>query len=286
MKSAECRQSGKQLVVGLVALVSLVLLYSKAYAYGEGNYNQSHGEGCCYRSENYCGGHEMPPSYPSPPSTPPQAAAPAPVAPPPPPPQVASPPPPTPPVLTHTTPFTPGIVQPKDTTGAAANLPAVPPPLPHLTQGLILLSEKTFPQTNRFSGRSDGIIVRAEESASYQRPSPCVLKLILGRAIVSVRRPSDCGLVQTPLGDVALESNSDVLVCAEKDLVRLLNLGSSGNNCKVKPENGVISEVKNHHILSIKPGFELVISLAKLNKLQLRPGDGIARRRAKLYEEG
>lgn len=181
-------------------------------------------------------------------------------------------------------PFSPGVVVPNDVSAAAARMPAQPPGLRPLVQNLILLSDNKFPFP-KSKDRGDGIIVRAEEHSSTERPSPCSVKIHSGRVLVSVRRPSEVGLAITDLAEISLASDSDVLIGAENGLVRVLNLDSRGSACKIKLGKNVLNDA-NNKIISIKPGTELVFSNSKLNRHVLRPSDGIARRRSKLLEDG
>lgn len=238
------------------------------YAGGEG---QQWGSQCCHEC--------VPPEVPA-------VAAAAPAPPPPPP----APPPPAPPPTRLATPtpvptaFSPGVVVPNDVSAAAARMPAQPPGLRPLVQNLILLSDNHFP-IPKTKDKGDGIIVRAEEQSSTERPSPCSVKIHSGRVLVSVRRPSEVGLAITPLAEISLSSDSDVLIGAENGVVRVLNLDSRGSACKVKLGQNVLNDAKNK-IISIRPGTELVFSNAKLSRHVLRPSDGIARRRSKMLEDG
>lgn len=247
-----------------------------------------------YRGEYYRGGcegqqcqqqyncHEVPEvpaasnPTPAPPPPPPAPPPPPPVTPPPP--QQLATPTPIPP------PFSPGVVVPNDVSAAAARMPAQPPGLRPLVQNLILLSDNKFPFP-KTKDKGDGIIVRPEEKASIERPSPCSVKVHTGRVLVSVRRPSEVGLAITSLAEISLSSDSDVLIGAENGLVRVLNLDARGSACKIKLSQNVLNNPQNK-IIAIKPGMELVFSNAKLSRHSLRPSDGIARRRSKMLEDG
>lgn len=271
-----------QLLLVLVAFVAAATAmfalesraqYKEYYRGGEGR--GQWGSQCCHEC--------VPPEVP--------AGAAATPAPPPPPPAPPPPPPPVAPAPTRLatptpvpTAFSPGVVVPNDVSAAAARMPAQPPGLRPLVQNLILLSDNHFP-IPKTKDRGDGIIVRAEEQSSTERPSPCSVKIHSGRVLVSVRRPSEVGLAITALAEVSLSSDSDVLIGAENGLVRVLNLDSRGSACKVKLGQNVLNDAKNK-IISIKPGTELVFSNAKLSRHVLRPSDGIARRRSKMLEDG
>lgn len=216
----------------------------------------------------------------------------APPPPPPPPPAPMEPPPIVPPAparLAFPTPtpppFSPGIVLPSDVSAAAADLPAQPPGLRPLLNNLTLITDGKFPLPKNGKDKGDGIIVRAGEEASIERPSPCSVKVHNGKVLVSVRRPSEVGLAITPLAEVSLSPDSDVLIVATGDLVRVLNLDSRGNACRIKLSNSLLKNAERK-IISVRPGTELLFSNSKLSRRDLRPSDGIARRRAKVLEDG
>lgn len=214
---------------------------------------------------------------------PPPLPPPPPQQPPPPPP----PPPPAPPVIPPVPPVRPPTttpLQPTDVTGAALNLPRTST-LTNVIDGLTALNQSKFPSPDRFAGKSDGISVRAAIDARLERPSLCTVKLHVGQILVSVRKPSDLGLIVTSLGDIALASNSEVLVSDKNGIVRLMNLTANGTACKIKFSGDVVGH-SNLKVVSLRPGFELVFAKSELKPHDLRPTDGIARRRFKMLEDG
>lgn len=100
-----------------------------------------------------------------------------------------------------------------------------------------------------------------------------------------MRRPSDLALVLTPLGEIALHSDGDVLLTYTGDVLRIYNISALGNDCKVKFGREVIGENKSECV-KLKVGFEIVASTHKLGRVDLRPADGVARRRAQLLNNG
>lgn len=231
---------------------------------------------------------EIPPVDPTPPPvvvTPP----PPPVVTPPPPEIVITPPPPPvilPPPVVHTPIYT--GPQPIDLTNAAANVaPNLPkPPLPLLgnaVDGMQAIAE--FPAKDT-KGNADWILVRGEKESVYERPNPYTAKLEQGTILVSVRRPSQQAFVETPAGDVALHSDGDLMLTWTDGLLRIYNISALGSDCKIKFSPEVIGDDKARTV-KLKAGFEVVASPKReLTRADLRPSDGIARRRAQLVANG
>lgn len=233
---------------------------------------------------------ETPPPVVQPPPPPPPVVVtppPPPVVVPPPPPVVVTPPPVLPPPVVHI-PF----IQPQsiDVTNAAASVkPNLPQPIPLLTgnaaDGMQTIAEDKFPDLKDAKGGGDWILVRGEHNAVYKRPNEYTAKLENGTILVSVRRPSQFALIQTPAGDVALHSDGDLMLTWEGDVLRIFNISAMGSDCKIKFGEGVVHDSKSQTV-QLKPGYEVVASSRVLTRADLRPSDGIARRRAQLVANG
>ena len=198
-----------------------------------------------------------------------------------------------PPMVRPITPFTPAIVVPTDTTqqgGAAGGLPygkiggLIPPDAPPVSDGIQVLADKQFPNDDEKNQPEDGILVRAKENTVLERPSPYAVKLTSGTILISVRRPSRLGFVETALGKVALSADGDLLVSEEHGVLHVINASARGMNCKIKLLGSEFSGKK--HTFAIKPGYDFAASTHKLSRGDIRPADGIARRRIQVFEDG
>lgn len=145
-----------------------------------------------------------------------------------------------------------------------------------------------------------GILVRALNNAKYDRPSLESVTLHEGSILVSVRRPSRLGLITTPQGVVSVAADSDVIVSYHEGIVRVLNLTGMNESVKMKvhhemvqakvvtgPDSGQVAPAADPPkamALAIKVGNELIVGDRPLVKSDLRPADGIGRRRFCLLE--
>jgi hypothetical protein len=145
-----------------------------------------------------------------------------------------------------------------------------------------------------------GILVRALNNAKYDRPSLESVTLHEGSILVSVRRPSRLGLITTPQGVVSVAADSDVIVSYHEGIVRVLNLTGMNESVKMKvhhemvqakvvtgPDSGQAAPAADPPkamALAIKVGNELIVGDLPLVKSDLRPADGIGRRRFCLLE--
>lgn len=148
----------------------------------------------------------------------------------------------------------------------------------------------------------EGILVRSLNGAKYTRPSLASVTLHEGSILVSVRRPSRLGLINTPQGVVSVQADSDVIVTYHEGVVRVLNLTGTGEAVKMKVHHEMVqarvmpsSESQDQSksdpqpantnanpkplALAIKIGNELVVGDRPLVRGDLHPADGIGRRR-------
>ncbi len=179
-------------------------------------------------------------------------------------------------------PFTQPVVVPTDVT--APNIPNfVTGGFPDVLSGLS--SIRSFPGSEVLKGSTDFILVRATEGSVFQKISPYMVNLTSGQLLLAVHKPSNTGMVQTPLGRVALFANSDVLVSFVNGVLRIENIDGLGENVKVNLDQGPFAGAADP-MFAMAPGFELIASDRKLDRTDLRPRDGIARRKAKLIHNG
>jgi hypothetical protein len=212
------------------------------------------------------------------------------------------PPPPvhTPPPTVHTppprvVPTTPTTNQPflapqqidlsNDRYNVGQDLQPIPLLVGHAADGLNIISHARFPIEKDLKGSSELILVRGEPDAVFTRPNRYTAKLEKGTIMVSVRRPSEIGLIQTPIGDVALHSDGDVMLTWAGSALRVYNISALRNDCKVKIFKEVLGDGRVHTV-SLKTGYEMIASDHKLSRGELRPPDGIARRRSQLLANG
>lgn len=152
-------------------------------------------------------------------------------------------------------------------------------------QGVEMLGEKQFPKLEDQDGDENWILVRSLDESVFQRTSPYSVTLTSGSILVSVRKPSECAIVKTPLGEVSIAANGDAIITFENGVLRILNLDGLGKSIKCKLDQGPF-EGKGKHVLKIAVGFELIAGDHKLSRSELRPADGLARRHFSLVNSG
>lgn len=179
--------------------------------------------------------------------------------------------------------FTNPILVPTDVTKVDPNINLVLPLTvaggPDPVAGITEL--KSFPSRENLKGPSDFIRVQGDPN-SYKRDSQYLVTLISGTVLVSVKRPSMMGLLITPIGEIAFSANSDAFVSFENGVVRIRNIDGMGSNIKVQLTKGPNAG----KAYAIAPGYEVVIGEQKLTRNELRPKDGLLRRRPQLLADG
>jgi hypothetical protein len=216
------------------------------------------------------------------------------VTPPPPPPMPTPPPPPratfTPPIILPTNPFSPPVVVPTDVTRASLYRGGNPVAFDVLNSVLALngvrgLPADKFPKPEDGKEKGEGILVKGTPQTDFERPSPIIVKLDNGLVLVSIRRPSSSAFVETVLGTIAVSSNADVFVSTKDGKLRVFNVDGRRETVKIELKDAPFSDGKPV-VLSVLPGYEVVLSKRLLSRFDLRPGDGIARRHSKILENG
>ncbi|HEY9869088.1 MAG TPA: hypothetical protein V6D08_07970 [Candidatus Obscuribacterales bacterium] len=203
---------------------------------------------------------------------------------PPPPPQIQTPPPRVPVFVPP--PAQAGLPTPTSAATDVTNTALADPGLADIgVPELALLGvkvSKDFPGPEEFTGETTGIDVRAVEGSEFSRPNPYTVDLRSGAVLVSVRKPSHLALVSTKYGEAVIAANGTFMIqCASP--LRVLNIDARGDNVKVKikPMDGLPEKV-----VTLAPGYELVVGPEKLGRQDLRPSDGLARRHSKILENG
>jgi len=180
------------------------------------------------------------------------------------------------------------IFVPTDVTNPAQTLGNLSFPginLPTAMSGLIPLKINEFPKEEDGKDKGEWVLVRAEQDTRYTRPSPISVELSVGAVLVSVRRPSQTAFVKTELGKVAIMANGDAIIKNSDDVIRVMNIDGLGKSVRIKLEGGpfVGSDTK---VVALKPGFELVAGKRLLKRIDLKPKDGIGRRKASVVLKG
>jgi len=277
---------------------SLALANWNNWCGGEGgstNFNQGgegggRGEGCYPRegcSPPPCGnpGPGPGPGPTPPPSVPPVVVVPVP------PPTFVPPPvftPPTSNIFPAHNPFiAPTDVSSPYMMNQTNNLPFNQAPNDHALNGIEQLAYTQFPRDVKKEKEENPIYVFPkpdEKTAQYERVSPAFIDFKGGEILVSVHKPATMGLVQTPFGMIAISPNSEVILSMLNGVLRIINLDGMGRNVKIKLAEGPFAG--DTKVVSLKPGFELVIGGEKLTRKDIRPRDGLARRHFQLMAKG
>ena len=198
------------------------------------------------------------------------------------PPPTPSTPPPRFTLPTPQTPFFQPIVVPTDVTSANPDLNGINTNVGEPTAGL--MPAKSFPSMDELGGPSDFILVNGDES-SYKRETPYLVNFFGGTVLVSVKKPSNIGMLNTPLGEVAFNANADAFVSYENGVLRIRNVDGMGQTVKVRLDKGPFAG-PNAHAYTLAPGYELALGEHKLTHQEMRPADGILRRRSQSIDEG
>lgn len=183
---------------------------------------------------------------------------------------------------TPTVPFIP--ILPTDITQPFES-PAGPSVREHANalDGLEVLDESSFPKDDG-ARDEEGIIVRYKPGSEFSRPSACALHLESGDVLVSIRRPSRMAQITSKLANASFSSDSDVEVRYQDGTLRFINLSGLKQKVMIRVAPGVLSS--RARVVSIRPGYELVIGDHRLHRSELRPADGYARRFFKTLENG
>jgi hypothetical protein len=144
---------------------------------------------------------------------------------------------------------------------------------------------KSFPQPEELGGPTDFIVVKYATNTDWHKDTSYLATLKDGQLLVGVRKPSRMGMVRVPLGMIALSSDADALISYTNGVLRIANLDAVGTNLKVNLNAGPFSGNLDP-IYSLSPGFELVAGEHVLTREEIRPNDGILRRKPKIVLKG
>jgi len=172
--------------------------------------------------------------------------------------------------------LTGGMLNPAYLMGPAANA---------ALQGIRKIDDINFPRATPREEDPDGLLVKWRPDTKFTRPQNNIVKLVSGEVLVSVKNPAKKGILNTPFGVVALEANAVVMGSYENGILRIKNLDGIGQKIKIKLNEGNFAHQKPI-IVTVAPGYEFVAADHTLNRRELRPRDGIARRFVKVLEQG
>lgn len=182
------------------------------------------------------------------------------------------------PPKTFSNPFMPlDVIQPLDTVQA--------PKLQETPDAMKGISNETSMAIPNVQDNADGILVRATEGTQYEKEGSCAVHLSKGSILVSVRRPSKVALVTTHLGQASFSADSDVEVRCQDGSMRIINMSGLHQSVRVKIANSVLPG-DAEKIVSIAPGYEMVLGDHKLHRAELHPTDGYSRRAFKTLDNG
>jgi hypothetical protein len=148
--------------------------------------------------------------------------------------------------------------------------------------GIKEIASNLMPKDQTDSG--EGILVRGDDSTHFKFTAKNAVKLEDGSILVSVRRPSRFALIDTPDGLIALNADGDVLVSYVGAVLRVENLSARGVNCKIQLQDNVLGGKSK--AVALACGYELVASDQLLHRGEIRPADGIGRRRYHVFADG
>lgn len=172
--------------------------------------------------------------------------------------------------------MTGGMLNPAYLMGPAANA---------ALQGIRKIDDINFPRATPREDDPDGLLVKWRPDSKFTRPQNNIVKLVSGEILVSVKSPAKKGIINTTYGIIALEANAVVMTSYENGILRIKNMDGIGQKIKIKLNEGNFAHQKPI-IVTVAPGYEFVAADHTLNRRELRPKDGIARRFVKVLEQG
>lgn len=151
--------------------------------------------------------------------------------------------------------------------------------------GIIRLPDNAFPDENQLQGPITGITVKFKPGSEYTMDNDRIVSLKRGELLVSVKRPSNVALIKTIWGGISVSADGDVLIKFENGVLRVTNLDGNGQVIKCQLNQGPFAGPSDPTV-SIAAGYEMVAGENKLNRADMRPKDGVARRHFKVLENG
>lgn len=176
--------------------------------------------------------------------------------------------------------FVPPVVVPTDVTSQFPQaITAMMTPSgggPGLLAGFHLMGADSFPTIDQLGGSPEFLEVKWTPDTIYQKPNLYSVNLDRGTVLVGVKKPSNTGLIVTPVGKVAIFSNADALVSFKDGVMRVANLDGLGDSARIN---------FNGQVYSIPPGVEFIGANRPLTKVDLRPLDELARRNTQVIKD-
>lgn len=196
---------------------------------------------------------------------------------------------PTPPVVRVFTPpptvntVLPPNILPTDVTG---RINGVKGQLPQNSSALSGIKLSTFPSKEAARDEEPGITARGDENAIFLKESSFYVKYEKGDVMVSMRKPCRLGFVNTPLGEIALTGDADIMMSDGEDgALHIFNLSGNGETVRIKFNDTVLADEKDK-TFALAPGYELIGAPHKLSYHEIRRQDSIARRNFKVIQNG
>lgn len=141
---------------------------------------------------------------------------------------------------------------------------------------------QNFPAPDELKGSGEGILVKFTPGTVFSRPGETAVAIEQGALLVSVRKPTKIGLIESAVAEASVGANAEILVSYLDGIFRLTNLTGHGENVKIRLKEP-IGAVKT---ISLKPGYEFLVGDRPLRPADLRAADNLARRRCKPMEDG
>lgn len=177
----------------------------------------------------------------------------------------------------------PPNILPTDVTG---RITGVEGQLPQNASALSGIKLSTFPSKEAGRDEEPGITARGDENAVFHKQSPFFVKYEKGDVMVSIRKPCRLGFVSTPLGEIALTGDADIMMSDSEDgVLHIFNLSGNGETVRIKFNDAVLPDEKEK-TFALAPGYELIGAPHQLSYHEIRRQDSIARRNFKVIQNG
>lgn len=175
------------------------------------------------------------------------------------------------------------VTNPNEVTGGSLNTFLNPVDAGNIAlSGIQQIPDNEFPDYKTLSGDTSGITIKGGD---IQKENDYVYTFTKGEILVSVKKPSETCIINTPYGAIAITSNGDVLIKFNDGVLRVFNLDASGPDLKICLDKGPFAGPADPTVM-VAAGFELVACDHKLTRAQMRPRDGIKRRHFKVLDNG
>jgi hypothetical protein len=183
----------------------------------------------------------------------------------------------------NVTPYIPPVPMTADVT-----FPVLPPEITQINPGSPLsgvVESKFFPASVDLKGSLNFLLVRTTPDTQWSRTSEYCANVVTGQLLIAVRKPSQIGMITCQLGKIAACANADALITFQDGILHVYNLDGLGNTVRISLDAGPFAGASDP-VYNISPGYELVAGVNRLSHQDLRPHDGIARRRTRILGTG